>query len=89
MPGRKRRCHEGPERKPITGYLWAGLAVLSCPCHLPILAVVLVGTTTGALLSEHLGIAALGLIGSFVLSLSRASRAFRSTPFNVFEQNYP
>ena len=24
--------------KPITGYLWGGLAVLTCPCHLPILA---------------------------------------------------
>ena len=25
--------------KPITGYLWGGLAVLTCPCHLPILEV--------------------------------------------------
>ncbi|MCE0907319.1 broad-spectrum mercury transporter MerE, partial [Pseudomonas alloputida] len=33
--------------KPITGYLWGGLAVLTCPCHLPILAVVLAGTTAG------------------------------------------
>ncbi|MDV1102012.1 hypothetical protein RZP76_28275, partial [Raoultella ornithinolytica] len=24
--------------KPITGYLWGALAVLTCPCHLPILA---------------------------------------------------
>lgn len=32
--------------KPITGYLWGGLAVLTCPCHLPILAVVLAGTIT-------------------------------------------
>ncbi len=28
--------------KPITGYLWGALAVLTCPCHLPILAIVLV-----------------------------------------------
>ncbi|MEX6940277.1 broad-spectrum mercury transporter MerE, partial [Pseudomonas aeruginosa] len=35
--------------KPITGYLWGGLAVLTCPCHLPILAVVLAGTTAGGL----------------------------------------
>jgi cytochrome c biogenesis protein CcdA len=27
--------------KPITGYLWGALAVLTCPCHLPILAIVL------------------------------------------------
>lgn len=31
--------------KPITGYLWGALAVLTCPCHLPILAIVLAGTT--------------------------------------------
>ena len=42
----------GPERlptktrKPFTGYLWGALAVLTCPCHLPILAVVL-GVTSG------------------------------------------
>jgi hypothetical protein len=24
--------------KPFTGYLWGALAVLTCPCHLPILA---------------------------------------------------
>ena len=67
----------GPERKPITGYLWGGLAVLTCPCHLPILAVVLAGTTAGAFLGEHWVIAALGLTGLFLLSLSRALRAFR------------
>ena len=61
--------------KPITGYLWGGLAVLTCPCHLPILAVVLAGTTAGAFLGEHWVIAALGLTGLFLLSLSRALRA--------------
>ncbi|HHK5482257.1 TPA: broad-spectrum mercury transporter MerE, partial [Pseudomonas aeruginosa] len=60
--------------KPITGYLWGGLAVLTCPCHLPILAVVLAGTTAGAFLGEHWVIAALGLTGLFLLSLSRALR---------------
>ena len=76
--------------KPITGYLWGALAVLTCPCHLPILAivltcpchlpilaVVLAGTTAGAFLGEHWVIAALGLTGLFLLSLSRALRAFR------------
>ena len=64
-------------RKPFTGYLWGALAVLTCPCHLPILAVVLAGTTAGAFLGEHWGIAALGLTGLFVLSLARAMRAFK------------
>ena len=27
--------------KPFTGYLWGTLAVLTCPCHLSILAAVL------------------------------------------------
>ena len=64
----------GPERlptktrKPFTGYLWGALAVLTCPCHLPILAVVLAGTTAGAFIGEHWGIAALTLTGLFVLS---------------------
>ncbi|EMJ4790496.1 broad-spectrum mercury transporter MerE, partial [Klebsiella oxytoca] len=41
--------------KPITGYLWGALAVLTCPCHLPILAIVLAGTTAGAFIGEHWG----------------------------------
>ncbi len=58
--------------KPITGYLWGGLAVLTCPCHLPILAAVLAGTTAGAFLVEYWVITALGLTGLFLLSLARA-----------------
>jgi mercuric ion transport protein len=64
----------GPERlptktrKPFTGYLWG---------HLPILAVVLAGTTAGAFIGEHWGIAALTLTGLFVLSVTRLLRAFR------------
>lgn len=36
-------------------YAWGVLAALTCPCHLPILAAVLAGTTAGAFLSEHWG----------------------------------
>lgn len=60
-------------RRPTTGYLLAALAVLSCPCHLPILAALLTGTTAG----EHWGIAAVALSGLFVLSVARLLRAFR------------
>jgi len=63
-------------RMPLTGYLWGALAVLTCPCHLPILAAVLAGTTAGAFIGEHWGIAALALAGLFFLSLARALRAF-------------
>ncbi|MZA26615.1 hypothetical protein DCJ35_20850 [Salmonella enterica subsp. enterica serovar Typhimurium] len=52
-------------------------AVLTCPCHLPILAAVLAGTTAGAFLGEHWGVAALALTGLFVLAVTRLLRAFR------------
>ncbi|HDT0681343.1 broad-spectrum mercury transporter MerE, partial [Klebsiella pneumoniae] len=52
-------------------------AVLTCPCHLPILAIVLAGTTAGAFIGEHWGIAALTLTGLFVLSVTRLLRAFK------------
>ena len=61
----------------LAGYLWGALAVLTCPCHLPILAIVLAGTTAGAFIGEHWGIAALTLTGLFVLSVTRLLRAFR------------
>ena len=63
--------------KPITGYLWGALAVLTWPCHLPILAIVLAGTTAGAFIGEYWGIAALTLTGLFVLSVTRLLRAFK------------
>ncbi len=75
--------HEQPQRlpsethKPITGYLWGAPAVLTCPCHLPILAIVLAGTTAGAFIGEYWGIAALTLTGLFVLSVTRLLRAFK------------
>ncbi len=66
----------GKARKPLTGYLWSGLAVLSCPCHLPILAVVLSGTAAGAFIGQHWGMAALILTGLFLFSVVRAFRTF-------------
>jgi len=64
-------------RRPVTGYLWGVLAVLTCPCHLPILAAVLAGTTAGAFLGEHWGVAALALTALFVLAVARLLRAFK------------
>lgn len=64
-------------RIPVTGYLWGALAVLTCPCHLPILAAVLAGTTAGAFLGEHWGVAALALTALFVVAVVRLLRVFR------------
>ncbi|WP_202214559.1 broad-spectrum mercury transporter MerE [Methylacidimicrobium sp. AP8] len=61
----------------LSGFLWAGLAVLSCPCHFPILALALAGTAGGAFLWDHRWAAALGMTGLFLLSLQQARRAFR------------
>ncbi|ENZ8424341.1 TPA: mercury resistance protein [Escherichia coli] len=48
-------------RQPVSGYLWGALA----------------GTTAGAFLGEHWGVAALALTGLFVLAVTRLLRAFR------------
>lgn len=43
--------HEAKRRR--TGYLFAALTVVTCPCHLPILLALLAGTAAGTLLSEY------------------------------------
>jgi len=63
-------------RQRIDSYLFAALALVTCPCHLPIWIAVLAGTTAGAFLSEHWIISALALTGLFVLSLARVLRGF-------------
>ena len=55
-------------RKTITT-ITALLAVLSCPCHLPILLLVLSGTAAGAFLSKNMELAVVILLPIFVLSL--------------------
>jgi len=66
--------------KPINGYLWGALAVLTCPCHLPLLAAVLAGTSAGAFIGEHWVVAAIALTGLFGLSVARLLRAFKGRP---------
>jgi mercuric ion transport protein len=63
-------------RQRIGAYMFAVLALVTCPCHLPIWLALLAGTTAGAYLGEHWVIAALGLTALFVLSVTRALRAF-------------
>ena len=63
-----------PTAKKLPGYLWTGLAVLACPCHLPLIIGALAGTAAGALLSAHW---VLGLIGLICLFLVSAAQAWR------------
>lgn len=56
-----------PLRQAMT-YLMGTLAVLTCPCHLPVLLLLLSGTAAGAFLSENIGLAAVLLLPVFLLS---------------------
>ena len=58
-------------------YAWGVLAALTCPYHLPLLAILLAGTSAGAVVSEHWGIALFLLSLLFLLALNRAMRAWR------------
>jgi mercuric ion transport protein len=49
-------------------YVMGALALLTCPCHLPILLAILSGTAAGSFLSANLGTAALILLPIFLLS---------------------
>lgn len=57
-------------------YLMAALAVLTCPCHLPILLAVLGGTAAGAALSQYVGLALVAMTLLFLASAWAAIRLF-------------
>jgi mercuric ion transport protein len=61
-------------------YLMAAVAVITCPCHLPILAAVLGGTALGAGITEHLGITLAVLTALFIASAWSAVRLFSRDP---------
>ena len=58
-------------------WFWGALAALTCPCHLPILLLMLSSTAAGALVSQRIGVAVAVLVALFVLFLTRALRTFR------------
>lgn len=67
-------------RRNIVGYLWTGLAVLVCPCHLPLIIGALAGTTAGALLSRHWILGLAGLVALFLVSAAQAWRRLSGHP---------
>lgn len=71
---------EQQEAHSLKGYLLAGLAVMTCPCHLVIFIPLLSGTAAGALLSEHILITSGLFLGVFVLSAAGAFRFLAQTP---------
>ncbi len=58
-----------PRPRTLRGYLMLGLAFVTCPCHLPILAVLFAGTGSGAYLKNNLALTGIALTGAFVASL--------------------
>lgn len=67
-----------PPARRWRAYAWGVLAALTCPCHLPVLIIVLAGTTAGAFLSAHWGIAAVTMIIVFSVSGVLTWRAVHS-----------
>jgi mercuric ion transport protein len=59
----------GSRPRTIRGYVMLGLALATCPCHLPVLLVLLAGTGLGAYLRDNLWLTAAALTGVFVVSL--------------------
>lgn len=51
--------------------------MLTCPCHLPILAALLGGTIVGAFFFEHRGIALFAFINLSAVSLCQAIRMLK------------
>ena len=58
------------------GYAWGVLAALTCPCHLPVLALLLAGTAVGALISQHMALAVMVGVALFGAFAALAMRAF-------------
>ena len=54
----------------------AAVALLTCPCHLPLWFAVLGGTAVGAAFARHPGLALLALTVLFALSAWSALRLF-------------
>ncbi len=63
-------------RRRISGYLLAVLAVLTCPCHIPIFAALLAGIAAGGFLTEHFGTAILVFLVLFLISVAGAMYSF-------------
>ena len=61
-------------------YLSVGVAILTCPCHLPLLAAALAGTVLGGWLSQYTLVVTLGTAGIFMLAVLYSLQSF--TPLN-------
>ncbi|MCI0371252.1 MAG: mercury resistance protein [candidate division NC10 bacterium] len=57
--------------------LWWLTAAITCPCHLPLVLILLGGTAVGAALTQNLPLVLLGLTVAFIFSLALALKGSR------------
>jgi mercuric ion transport protein len=76
-------------RTSLKGYLLLGLAVLTCPCHLPILLALLAGTGVAGVVGQHVGLVFGALAVVFIASLLLGLRALRPVPVNERREPAP
>ncbi len=61
------------------GIVWGALTVITCPCHVLIVAALLSGTALGALLKEHFTLTLVLFTLVFLLSLRAFTRTLSRT----------
>lgn len=67
-------------QRSLKGYLLLGSALVTCPCHLPLIATLLAGTALGGFLREHAALLVLALGAYFVLALLLGLRLLMALP---------
>jgi mercuric ion transport protein len=61
---------------PWKQYLSVGIAIIACPCHLPLLIAALSGTVIGGWLGQYTLVVTLGIAGIFMLAVLYSFRSF-------------
>ena len=62
--------------KRLTGWFFASLALLACPCHIAFWIMLFSGTALGSFFSEQTVTAVMGFSAIFLISLTAALLAF-------------
>ncbi len=66
--------NDGNKARGAVAYLLGAVAFLTCPCHLPVMLVLLSGTAAGALMAENIGLSLIVLLVLFIFSASATWR---------------
>ena len=80
---------QAPQSTSRKGYLLLGLAVVTCPCHLPILLALLTGAAVAGIVGQHFGLVFGALTVIFAVSLLLGLRALRPAHPHVRDESTP